>query len=1137
MSSSPSIPRDPPANPAQDYAALLALGLDYCQRLTEDTWTDYNEHDPGVTILEQLCYALTDLGLRNSQPVPVLLAPAPGTTAAADTLISGERILSSAPWTVADYRRMLYDRVVHLKNAWLAAPGDAVAGQGPAAASKASDAYAWSMGLYEVRVESFIEDIKSDDERAALIESVVRQMRAQRNLGEDLASVVLLQPHAIEVHALIEVGINADPVGVLAQVLFDLQHFLVPFPRVELADALLQAGMPPDEIFRGPRLGLGVIGESGLANYRRDVTRQQVIDIILAVPGVRRVSKVSLAGVGLNAAGDAIALQPNEVPRLAPSIFEPPTRRPYTIQLELEGGIAQSVDSARVYSRIEALIAALTDQQNYAELQTRALGYGRAATASYVDLPHYTSIQHQFPMTYGIGREGVPALPHWSVESAGGRLQGSVPVTSDRRRRQALAQQLKGYLLLFEQLLANQFAQLANAWQLFALELGPPAQHSYFWQPLVHTPELDTDPPDVLALLTQRTGPDGTEQMQHGVYVIDAERRVVLVGRETGNLSDAHAVRAELVRRGAAANAYQIERIAQPELSGQAEFRLTIHAADGNLLAYGEERYGTLERAQFALTRMAALLARCVDDPAQTARHLIVRALSGITVRIADRGGRIVLDSGALPDAQARTRRERDLLLHGVEPSRYRVRRDDRGWLRLTLHDAQHELLASGEIRYASLESARLGRDELVAWVVRLRDEPSLHDAYIEASPAVPGKTLPGAYLAGLAELNARFDPAVERRNRFLDHLLARFGERFEDSLLARLDPRDDGGTALQIGLQRAKTLFLRNLVPLGAGRATGPDYGRALTKSDYGPGGQEDEPADGFVRRLALLLGIEVPADADGVLRSAHFRMTRENPPFLYVEREEGAGARVPPANQRSFTFHAKQPAIIASLLEHGLTPEHYSVRHDAHAQYGVSHDGSGSWVLTFAWPGDKPQDIHRAGSREAIHAARDRLMHYLRGLSHDARALQSGEGFHMVEHILLRPDQLSADDGFYRQRVSLFFPNWPVRFQDPEFRAFAQRTVFDNTPVHLDVRCYWLGFGEMTEFERLDGVWRSDLHRFANQSQGERPGGTARAMRAFIERMDLRDREEGDDAAEGGVHDEPGMRRRHGGNHGAGK
>ena len=1130
MNSSATIPRDPPSNPAQDYAALLALGLDYCQRLTEDTWTDYNEHDPGITILEQLCYALTDLGLRNSQSVPVLLAPEPGKTAPADTLISGERILSSACWTVADYRRMLYDRVVHLKNAWLGPPGEAVAGQGPAFAAAAASAR--SAGLYEVRVESFAEDLKSDDERAALIESVARQMRAQRNLGEDLASVVLLQSHALEVYALLEVGINADPVDVLAQVLFDLQHFLVPFPKVELADALLQAGMAPDEVFRGPRLGLGVIEDRGLADYKRHVTPQQVIDIMLAVPGVRRGSKVRLSGAGLDARGETVVLQANEVPRLAPSIFEPPAGRPYTIQVQLEGGITQSVDSGRVYRRIEALIAALTDQQNYTQLQTRALGYGRAETATYVDLGHYTSIQHQFPMTYGIGREGVPALPHWSVENAGGRLPRGAPVTSDRRRRQALAQQLKGYLLLFEQLLANQFAQLANAWQLFALELGPAAQHSYFWQPLVHTPELDTDPPDVLALLTQKAGPDGTEQMQHGVYVIDEARRVVLVGRETGNLSDAHALRAELVRSGAAVDAYRIESVVPSELAGQAEFRLTAHAADGSLLAFGEERYGTLARAQSAMTRVAALLARCVDDPVQMARYLIVRTLSGIAVRIADKGGRIVLDSGALPSPQARSRRELELLLHGAEPSRYRVRRDDHGWLRLTLHDAEHELLASGEIRYASLDSARLGRDELVEWMRSLRGDPALRDTYIEASPAEPGKALPGAYLAGLAELRARFDPAVERRNRFLDHLLARFGERFEDGLLKRLDPRDDGGASLRIGLQRAKTLFLRNLVPLGAGRATGPNYGRALTSGDYGPEGKDDEPADGFARRLALLLGIEVPADADGVLRSAHFHMTRENPPFLYAEREEGAGTHVAPANQRSFTFRSKDPAIIASLLEHGLTLEHYSVRHEAHAQYGVRHDGSGSWVLTFAWPGGTPQDVHRAASREAIYAARDRLIYHLNALSHDASALQSGEGFHMVEHILLRPQQLSADDSFYHQRVSLFFPDWPVRFQAPEFRAFAQRIVFDNTPVHLDVRCYWLGFGEMTEFERLDGVWRSELHRFANQPQGERPGEAAQAMRAFIERIDLRDSEKagGGGAGESRTHGGSGGPRRHG-------
>ena len=31
-------------------------------RLCGDQWSDFNSHDPGITILEQLCFALTELG-------------------------------------------------------------------------------------------------------------------------------------------------------------------------------------------------------------------------------------------------------------------------------------------------------------------------------------------------------------------------------------------------------------------------------------------------------------------------------------------------------------------------------------------------------------------------------------------------------------------------------------------------------------------------------------------------------------------------------------------------------------------------------------------------------------------------------------------------------------------------------------------------------------------------------------------------------------------------------------------------------------------------------------------------------------------------------------------------------------------
>ena len=49
-------------------------GIELVQALSANNWTDYNLHDPGVTILEQLCFALTELGYRAGFPVKDQLA-------------------------------------------------------------------------------------------------------------------------------------------------------------------------------------------------------------------------------------------------------------------------------------------------------------------------------------------------------------------------------------------------------------------------------------------------------------------------------------------------------------------------------------------------------------------------------------------------------------------------------------------------------------------------------------------------------------------------------------------------------------------------------------------------------------------------------------------------------------------------------------------------------------------------------------------------------------------------------------------------------------------------------------------------------------------------------------------------------
>ena len=57
-----------------DYYFLRRQGIKHIARLGSSLWTDYNTHDPGITILEQLCYALTDLGYRINHSLPDILA-------------------------------------------------------------------------------------------------------------------------------------------------------------------------------------------------------------------------------------------------------------------------------------------------------------------------------------------------------------------------------------------------------------------------------------------------------------------------------------------------------------------------------------------------------------------------------------------------------------------------------------------------------------------------------------------------------------------------------------------------------------------------------------------------------------------------------------------------------------------------------------------------------------------------------------------------------------------------------------------------------------------------------------------------------------------------------------------------------
>lgn len=99
-----------------DPYALKAEGLKHIQEYAGNVWTDHNLHDPGIIILEQLCYALADLNYRTSFDMADLLERPEETDS--QPLFSSRDVLHSNPVSATDFRKLILD-VKGVRNAWI----------------------------------------------------------------------------------------------------------------------------------------------------------------------------------------------------------------------------------------------------------------------------------------------------------------------------------------------------------------------------------------------------------------------------------------------------------------------------------------------------------------------------------------------------------------------------------------------------------------------------------------------------------------------------------------------------------------------------------------------------------------------------------------------------------------------------------------------------------------------------------------------------------------------------------------------------------------------------------------------------------------------------------------------------------
>lgn len=114
---------NPEPKPAEDYYRLRREGIDLIEQMGSQLWTDFNTHDPGITILEALCYAITELAYRIGWDIKDLLTPPTSTNNLNSPFLdqpffTAKEILTVNPWTVNDFRRLLIDLDL-VRNAWV----------------------------------------------------------------------------------------------------------------------------------------------------------------------------------------------------------------------------------------------------------------------------------------------------------------------------------------------------------------------------------------------------------------------------------------------------------------------------------------------------------------------------------------------------------------------------------------------------------------------------------------------------------------------------------------------------------------------------------------------------------------------------------------------------------------------------------------------------------------------------------------------------------------------------------------------------------------------------------------------------------------------------------------------------------
>lgn len=466
---------DTPLPAALNFGVLKGLGVAHLKVQSGKIWTNYNDTDPGVTILDQLCYALTELGYCAQFPVEDVLTQEDGKIHYRDQFFDPQNILTSSPITIDDYRRLVIDRVAEVGAVYLTmetAPG-------PGGPPVATGRYRVLLAAAPTVPAAGAQQLAQLCARGDLV------LNEHRNLGESFLYPELLAARPVVLGGAVTLLAQADAAMVEGRIVQALREYEAPQAQQSGYAQLRADGWRADQIFNGPKLQHGwITGDDALGSKRAGVSILELRSLIAAVDGVASVQALRFGG---EPQATVIDIAPGALAQITLGAGFSMTQHgaPVTRRSLVPGGAGAGAAQpghgylARLRARHQASgVASKVDQ-------APPLPEGR-----YRNIEQYYSIQNTFPDIYGIGHNAL------SANAGSARIAG--------------VRQLKGYLMIFDQLLANEFSQLANLAGLFSFRAphakpqpwqrqmpqagiaAPGFATTYYCQPLYDVPNVQS---------------------------------------------------------------------------------------------------------------------------------------------------------------------------------------------------------------------------------------------------------------------------------------------------------------------------------------------------------------------------------------------------------------------------------------------------------------------------------------------------------------------------------------------------------------------------------------------------------------------------------------------------------------------